>query len=259
MANQDIPGGGMRRLPLAGAVNFRDLGGYRAGDRRMRWNVLYRADSLADLTPDDLAAVGRLGLAKVIDFRLPAERAERPDRLPEGRPIREIELGFIPAGTLDMLHMVKAGTATSDAVKEHVRGHYRRFPIDHHDVYGRFLDEIIDAAGAPVLFHCTSGKDRTGFAAAVALMAAGVSRDDILDDYEITNAYRRDVSHFFSPSTPADVPHTLTSAFRAYMEEALTTVDRVHGSTDAYLEKALRLTPERRSDYVAFVTEPAVP
>lgn len=246
-----------RRVPLTGAVNFRDLGGYRAGDRRMRWNVLYRADSLADLTPEDLAAVARLGLSRIIDFRLPAERAERPDRLPEGAAIREIQLGFIPAGTLDMLQMVKSGAVSSDDIKLHVAGHYRRFPVDHNDVYGRFLREVINARGEPVLFHCTSGKDRTGFAAAVALMAAGVSREDILDDYEMTNQYRRDVSHFFSPATPADVPHTLTSAFRAYMAESLATIDRVHGSTDAYLEKGLGLTPEERADFVALVTEPS--
>jgi protein-tyrosine phosphatase len=246
-----------RRLPLTGAVNFRDLGGYRAGDRRMRWNVLYRADSLADLTSDDLAAVAGLGLSKIIDFRLPAERAERPDRLPSGSAIREVELGFIPAGTLDMLRLVKSGGVTSDEIKAHVSGHYRRFPVDHHDVYGRFLREVIEAGGEPVLFHCTSGKDRTGFAAAVALMAAGVSRADILDDYELTNDYRRDVSHFFSPATPSDVPHTLTSAFRVYLEESLAAIDRVHGSTDAYLEKALGLTPEQRADFVALVTEPS--
>jgi protein-tyrosine phosphatase len=247
----------VRRLPLSGAANFRDLGGYRAADgRRMRWNLIYRADSLSHLTEEDLDLVAGLGIAKLIDFRIPREREERPNRLPAGQAIETIHLPFIPAGTLDMLRRVKAGTITTDEIQDHVRGHYRRFAVDHHDVYRRLIDEVFAAGGRPVLFHCTSGKDRTGFGAAVILLAAGVSRDDIRQDYDLTNLYRRDVSQFFSPSTPPEVPHTLTSAFPAYIDEALATIDQVYGSADAYLEEGLGLTPERRADFVALVTEP---
>lgn len=251
-------GQGIRRLPLSGAVNFRDLGGYpSAGGRRTRWRTLYRSDSLADLTADDIAAVAKLGLSKVIDFRLPAEAAERPSRLPPNNSIESIPLGFIPAGTLDMLRSVKAGTISVDEIRLHVRDHYRRFALDHHDIYRRLIDEIIAAEGRPILFHCTSGKDRTGFAAAVVLLAAGVSRADILDDYELTNRYRRDVSHFFSPATPREVPDVLTSAFRDYMQEAFVAIDRTYGSSEAYLERGLGLGPERRADFIRLVTEPA--
>ena len=64
-----------RRLPLDGAHNFRDLGGYATSDgRTLRWGVLYRSDALADLSDDDLAYLGRLGLRRVVDFRSPLER-----------------------------------------------------------------------------------------------------------------------------------------------------------------------------------------
>ena len=73
-----------RRLDFEGAVNFRDIGGYPAGaGRRTRWRTLYRADSLADLTPADLDRLDALGLRTLIDFRLPEERRAKPDRLPQ--------------------------------------------------------------------------------------------------------------------------------------------------------------------------------
>ena len=93
-----------RRIHFEGAVNFRDLGGYPASDgRRTRWGLVYRADNLAGLTDADLVRLEVLGLRTLIDFRLPTERQMSPDRLPRGSSIRKVELGFIPAGTIEML------------------------------------------------------------------------------------------------------------------------------------------------------------
>jgi protein-tyrosine phosphatase len=74
-----------RRVRFEGAVNFRDLGGYRAGaGRQTRWGRVYRADNLAGLTEADVVRLAELGLKTLIDFRLPLERVASPDRLPAG-------------------------------------------------------------------------------------------------------------------------------------------------------------------------------
>jgi Tyrosine phosphatase family len=99
--------GQQRRLALAGAVNFRDLGGYDVGfGRQTSWGKLWRSDSLADLTEDDFRLLEPLGLSTLIDFRLPMERDRKPNRLPPGSAIETVEIGFVPEGTLDMLRGV---------------------------------------------------------------------------------------------------------------------------------------------------------
>ena len=153
-----------RRLEFEGAVNFRDMGGYPAGaGRETRWHTLYRADSLADLTAADLERLQALGLRALIDFRLPEERHAKPDRLPDGHAITIIEPGFVPAGTLDMLRLVRSGTIEPHEIERRVIAQYRLFGIDHLAEYRRVMEAATRADSYPLLLHCTSGKDRTGF------------------------------------------------------------------------------------------------
>jgi protein-tyrosine phosphatase len=245
-----------RRLDLQGAVNFRDLGGYAIDrGRRTRWGVLWRSDSLSDLTDTDLLRVAELGLHALIDFRLPLERARRPNRLPPGGPLTTVELGFIPDGTLDLLRRVFQGTADQAAIEQAVLRHYRAFPHAHTREYGAMFDHIERAAGKPVLIHCTSGKDRTGFGAALILLALGASRETILADYALTNLYRRDVGFLFSPGTPPEVVRMLTAAPPKYLAAALDVIEATHGSAEAYLEAAYGLGPARRARLREALTE----
>ena len=237
-----------RRLPLTGAVNFRDLGGYDVGGGRLtRWGRVWRSDSLADLTDADFALLEPLGLHTLIDFRLPLERTRKPNRLPPGSGIETVEIGFIPEGTLDLLASVYRGDVDVAGVEAEVLRHYRLFPTGHTREYTQMFDSIERAAGRPVLIHCTSGKDRTGFGAALILLALGASREVVLEDYALTNQYRRDVAFLFSPRTPRDVTEMLTSAQPKYLAAALAAIDEAYGSVDSYLERALGLGPERRA------------
>jgi protein-tyrosine phosphatase len=245
-----------RRLEFEGAVNFRDLGGYpAAGARRARWRRLYRADSLADLTEADLERLDALGLRALIDFRLPLERDARPDRLPEGATLRRVELGFVPAGTLEMLALVKAGGIDPPEVERRVIGHYRRFCVDHHDVYSETLALAASEDHLPLLIHCTSGKDRTGYGVAILLLALGVPREVVLEDYALTNRYRRPVPQLFGPRTPPEVVKILLAAQEKYLEAALEEIDRVHGSFEAYLERTLGVDERKRASLVELLTE----
>lgn len=245
-----------RRLAFEGAANFRDLGGYPAADgRKTRWRRLYRADSLGDLTPADLVRLDGLGLRGLIDFRIEVERTLKPDRLPSGATIRTLELGFLPVGTLDLLARVRAGTITADRLRREVLGHYRLFVSDHRREYRETVLFAADPANAPLLIHCTSGKDRTGIAAAILLLAVGVPREVVLEDYDLTNRYIRDVSHLFGPQTPQALISLLLSAQRSYLEAALDEMDRRFGSFDAYLEAGLGIDGATRARLTQILTE----
>ena len=245
-----------RRLGFQGAANFRDLGGYPARDgRRTRWRRLFRADSLSDLTGTDLERLAELGLRGIVDFRTEGERSLKPNKLPSDASIRLLEPGFLPAGTLEMLDEVRAGSITTDEVERRVAGQYRRYGVDHVREYRKALDFALEARNYPLLMHCTSGKDRTGFASALLLLAVGVPRDVVVQDYSLTNLYRRDVSHLFGPGTTEDVISLLLSAQPHYLEAALDEIDRAYGSFATFLERALELDEPKRARLLELLTE----
>jgi protein-tyrosine phosphatase len=243
-------------LDFEGAVNFRDMGGYPAGPgRRTRWHTLYRADGLSDLTPADLDRLRALGLRTLIDFRLPEERRAKPDRLPDGHTIRIVEPGFVPAGTLEMLGLVRAGAIDPQEIERRVIAQYRLFGIDHLAEYRHVMEAATRGDGFPLLLHCTSGKDRTGFGIAILMLAAGVPRQSVLEDYDLTNQFRRPVPQLFGPKTSEDVVRILLSAQTKYLEAALDEMDKAFGSFDAYLAKGLGVDDKARARLVELLTE----
>jgi protein-tyrosine phosphatase len=239
-----------RRLPLDGAHNLRDLGGYAtAGGRRVKWGVVYRSDALADLSDDDLAYLGRLGLQRVIDFRSELERARDPDRLPAS-PGLDVVLRPIRGDALDPAELrerLLSGQGSADEWRDLLVEANRAFVRDFDPVYAAFLRDLGDAGELPVLFHCTAGKDRAGFAAAVALLAAGVPRETVMRDYLLTNDFSADhTDHtlrllrvFSLFRARPDAVRPLFEARREYLQAAFDTIDADFGSTDAWLREGL--------------------
>jgi protein-tyrosine phosphatase len=244
-----------RRLAFEGAANFRDLGGYpTAAGRRTRWRRAFRADNLGGLTSDDLEQLRELDLGGLVDFRVDAERLAHPDRLPAGTRLRKLELGFLPVGTLEMLARARAGAITVEEVGAEVLAHYRRFVTDHADVYRRMIEFAAEPAHYPLLIHCTSGKDRTGFGSAILLRAVGVPREVVEQDYLLTNQYIRDVSHLFGPATSRDVIDLLLSAQAGYIRASFDEIDRRYGSFDLYLAEGLRVCHTTRESLINLLT-----
>ncbi|MFJ9177835.1 tyrosine-protein phosphatase [Streptomyces sp. NPDC102360] len=192
--------GGIRQIPLEGAVNVRDIGGYRARGRGLvRYGLVYRADALSELTDADVARVAGLRLDQVVDFRVPFEvRSDGADRLPAGLPVtaRSVSDG----GQYE--RMMAAIGSKDPAVQQEVLGDgkaaaamrttYRMFVTDAAN-RARFAATLRDAAfggrGA-LLYHCTSGKDRTGWMTYVLLSLLGVGQRAAEGDYLASNAFR---------------------------------------------------------------------
>lgn len=235
-----------RRIPFEGVANFRDLGGYvTAGGQSIAWRRLYRSDSLAELTDQDHELWRELGIRAVCDLRLTSERDSAPDRLPQDADLTEHHIGFLPEGANEMLRAIRAGELNSAEITEEVIRHYRRLPLDHLAEYRAVFDLLDRPQNHPVVIHCTSGKDRTGLAIALILLALGIPEDQVLADYVLTNSYRRDVSRIFKLYIGDAEMQTLTSAQPVYFTAALGAMQREYGSTRNYLRDGIGLDDTR--------------
>ncbi|MFD3552840.1 tyrosine-protein phosphatase [Streptomyces goshikiensis] len=190
----------MRQIPLQGAVNVRDLGGYRTWTGgKVRQGRVYRSDALSRLTAADVTAVAGLGLTKVVDFRIPMElQYDGADRLPAGltatsRPVSDLGLyatlvGAISSGDpVQQERMLGGGRAEA-----YMRDIYRTFVTspENRAQFAATLREIADGGQGPLLYHCTSGKDRTGWLSYVLLRALAVPEATAERDYLASNTFR---------------------------------------------------------------------
>jgi protein-tyrosine phosphatase len=225
---------------LQGATNFRDLGGHTGLDgRRVRQRRVYRSDHLACLTADDLRTLQGLGVTHRIDFRGVAESAALPC---EVAGITTLPLSIEPTVVQRVQALMALDQVPTEAqTVELMCDTYRGFVQEGAPVYARFFRHLIEQP-TPLVFHCTAGKDRTGFAAALLLGALGVSRDDIVQDYLLTNQlYVR--SPLVEARGPAHVMDVLWGVRPAFLEAAFTTIEQDFGGLPRYLESAMGLGP----------------
>jgi protein-tyrosine phosphatase len=225
---------------LQGATNFRDLGGYPGRDGRpVRWRRLFRSDHLGGLTEADQAMLAELGLARSFDFRGNAERAATPYEL---AGVVQHSLAIEPTVVQLMQDVQAAGRRlTPQVVVELMQDLYRSLVNDQAGRYAELFDHLLEA-DAPVLFHCTAGKDRTGVAAALILLALGVSRDHVMQDYLLTNELYKRTAQPHS-ETPAEALAVLWQVQEGFLDAALQAVECDHGSVERYLSKRLGLSP----------------
>ena len=227
-----------RAWRLQGATNFRDLGGYAGtGGRALQWRRLFRSDHLASLTAADRARLATLGPATAFDFRGDAERAATPYDLPG---LTQRSLAIEPSVVQRMQDLVAAGrTLTAPLVAGLMADLYRSLIRDQAHHFAALFDHLLQT-DAPVVLHCTAGKDRTGVAAALILLALGVPRDQVLQDYLLTNTLYQHAPLPHS-QTPADVLAVLWRVQADFLDAALQVVDHEHGGIDRYLHARLGL------------------
>ncbi|MFK3731114.1 tyrosine-protein phosphatase [Streptomyces sp. NPDC088090] len=250
----------IRLVPLQGAVNVRDLGGRPTLDgERVRHGLVYRGDHLGKLTDADLVTLGGLGLARAVDFRIPTEVGhDGADRLPAGvaavaRPITDNGLfGRLTAaiGSRDpVLQEQLLGGGRAAAFMADV---YRTFVTDaaNREAFGRTLRDIAAPGSGPVLYHCTSGKDRTGWASWLLLRLVGVPERFATEDYLASNtiraAYDARVREGLRQGGLMRNPELivpLQEVRREYLDAALGEVRAGYGGLYRYVTAGLGLDP----------------
>lgn len=240
--------------------NLRDLGGWRGvGGRPVRYGMLFRSTDFRALLDDPAAAAefgSSLGLRTVYDFRSTVETEAMPDPVWDDVPALHLDIladtsTAVPAnlaavltepGAVVQVNEFLAGQGAADTMS----GTYREMITadSARTGYGRFYRGLLGQDRSPALFHCTTGKDRTGWAAASFLSLMGVSREDVFTEYLLTNERLIPaLSPVFAKFAEAGGdPELLTAVLgvRAeYLAAAFAEVDAVHGGLDAYFTEGL--------------------
>lgn len=245
----------LRVLPFESVENFRELGGYRTEDGRfVRWGRFYRSARLSHLTQAETAQIASLGIRTLLDLRSGGEIQQHPDpELPDAdyRAISAIlkmdgnEKDFDPAHLL---------TQTAEEMEQDEKDFmeiYRAMPFSNR-AYQWMFEQLLSEK-APILFHCTAGKDRTGVGAALILLALGVPRKLIEEDYMLTNQCCRKnidalVDQYYREGHPEFVKRYLTAigGVGLYnLEAALDEIELRYPTKEAFFEQEYGLDAAR--------------
>ena len=235
-----------RVLPISGSHNFRDMGGYAAADgQHVRWHMLYRSGSMAQIDPAEHARLHELGIVSICDFRTNGERERAPPIWHDGQPVELVTQDYTHLGGV-LSAMLQDAAADRARVSDAMHQTYARFPIEQAENY-RKLFARLTAGQVPLVFNCSAGKDRTGLAAALVLGALGVSQEDILADYMLTNASIEGLAAILAQAPDygvwvterRDTIEPLLRAEADYLETSFDVITREYGDLYAYLDRAL--------------------
>ena len=239
--------------------NIRDLGGMNTADgRKIISDRLVRCGNLSDLSENDITALSLLA-EMVVDFRTDGERDEKPD----------IEMPGIIYHHIPILDSLTAGISREKAADKEIFSRLgdnpekaRQYMCDMYHAfaesdfassqYARFIQLLKNTKKKAVLWHCTAGKDRAGVASVIVEEILGVPRDDVIDDYLITNEYLKEDIKFLTEFVKGqarpdavikdEALQYLLGAKQDYIEEYYHTIDSKYGSFDAFLRDGLKLT-----------------
>ena len=186
-----------RVLPLEGPCNFRDLGGFETSSgKRVKWNSFYRSDSLSTLTNKDLRYLESLNLKKILDFRSEQEAEYEKDRSIKG--VEYVNISAMPIndnfnGNLDMAYLLKNSSSflsNNNNSVNFLENSYESMVFEN-NAFKELLEILKEDDIRPFVYHCKSGKDRTGIGSALILLLLGVPMYKVKEDYLASNIYRK--------------------------------------------------------------------
>ena len=241
-------------VPLEGGSNFRDLGGHRTVDgATVRRGAVFRSAHLGGLTDTDRAALGKLGVRTIVDLRGVNEAAETPHLI--GGLACKVVGAHIEPGIGDKIRgAIADGSANPFLMMQYLTDHYRDYPRRCTPGFRTLFATLSDGEHRPLVFHCTAGKDRTGFASALLLALLGVPWDDVMTDYLRTNElWMGHVGRY--PELDIDTRAAIIEARTPYLEAAFAVVRDDFGSPEAFAEKALGLDAAARERMKADLLE----
>jgi protein-tyrosine phosphatase len=236
-----------RKLGMQGTPNFRDFGGYATAEgRRVRWGFLFRSGQLSSLSDQDVDLLASLNLDLVCDFRRQEEQQGDPSRLPLSSPPRIVSLPIIPGSNSRFFENSEGQMADRQAMFDFMVEINRDFAEAQTETYARMFREILSVPDARFLVHCAAGKDRTGFAAAIVLLALGVPREVVMRDYMLTGRFFKPQSEmarlrekYQMQQMDSDAILPMLEVHEDYLTRALFAIEQRYPSAEVYLEEAL--------------------
>jgi protein-tyrosine phosphatase len=241
-------------LGIATVPNLRDLGGYKTKDgATVARGLVYRSNQLAGISPEDMEKIAKLGLKNDYDLRTEAERTPLPDELPPG--VNNIWLdvlkdakGSAPTNLLALLQDPKQGNKElGDGKIEAVFiTSYRDFVSlsSAKTAYHEFFTSLADQNKLPALFHCTTGKDRTGWGAAALLTLLDVPKETVMKDYLRSNdyilpLYKEVIDGYVAGGGEPTIPQAIFGVKAEYLEASFDEMQTKYGSIENYFTEAL--------------------
>lgn len=258
-----------RLLNFEGIANFRDLGGYPTADgRQVKWGVLYRAATFAESSNADLQGLEKLKLHTLIDFRSSVEKEEEPNRLADPTVFKVVEIPTLDEGNEAMvgeiMERIDSGNFEGFDPNELMLEANRQFATTFTPQFRQFMQTVLQAEGQPIVWHCSAGKDRTGFAAAILLRILGVPQDVIMQDYMASKEHALEARRsqimllrLFKGEDAADKLSVMMGVEEAWLDAAFAQIDATWGSFDNYVRQGLQLTEADIAQLKATLLSPA--
>jgi protein-tyrosine phosphatase len=240
-----------RKLGMEGTPNFRDFGGYPTKQgNQVKWGYLFRSGQLSALSDRDINLLGSLELDLVCDFRRVEEQESDPSRLPGERRPKIASLPIIPGSNSRFFEQVEQSGSELEfgrqAMYDFMVEINRDFAEGQRETYARMFREILAQEEARFLVHCAAGKDRTGFAAAMVLLALGVPRELVMRDYMLTGRFfnpEREIERlkrkYGMEHIDSEAVLPMLEVHEDYLARALASIDENYGSVESYLAQAL--------------------
>ena len=241
-------------LGVASVPNLRDLGGYKTSDgATVASGLLYRSNQLSGIRPDDMQKLANLELKSAYDLRTAEERNKRPEELPQGVEYVVVDvLADSPQAGPAQLEKLMADPEVANAelgggkVEAGFEASYREFvslPSAQREFSKMFL-ALGSQQQVPALFHCTTGKDRTGWAAAAFLTLLGVPKEQVYEDYLRSNdyilpAYQNVIDGFVEAGGDPEIPRAILGVKKEYLDAAFDEMQANYGSIENYFAQAL--------------------
>ena len=238
-----------RNVNVPNVQNFRDLGGYPvyARHKQVRWGMLYRSAQIDLAQPATRDKLNNLGIRTLIDLRDTSEYSRTASDTLPGQP-RVVHIPIHAGNLADILTGIDRESIQSDTVYRIVERINRHIVAVHASDFRRIFDILLDEDNYPAVIYCTTGKGRTGIAAALLLSALGVNDEDIMDDYRLSNRYfdiPAATSYAYElPTRSQEALTTVYSAREGFLDAAKDEIEHAYGSVDDYLRRAVGLEKE---------------
>ena len=257
-------------IAIATVPNLRDLGGWPTrGGGRVRWGLLYRSTELGSLAGADMTAFAALGIRSVYDLRTEAERAAQPDRLPPGTVyvVADVVADLVDAAPAQLFKVAtdpQAAEALLGGGKGpalFAKGYRELVSLSSADAaYHRLFSDLTLEEHRPALFHCTGGKDRTGWAAAALLTLLGVPDDLVMQEYLLTNtellpSEQPLLDRFKALGGDPEILRPVLAVAPQYLEAALDEMCKTFGSIEGYFAEGLSVDEAAQKALVAALVE----
>lgn len=240
-----------RFIHIKGAHNVRDIGGYATKDARfIKWKKLYRAGKLSGIPTENLDQLKTLNIKSICDFRTNSEQQKSPDKWYQLETLNRYSLPIGEGRINQPEWIVKA--KRGDDMNNYLYQANKSYVSKNAHQFKAFFDILLDESNYPLIYHCTAGKDRTGFATVLLLSVLEVDHSIILRDYLLTNEYLTEHSQidldkaasYFGISKAQLQP--VFMAKKAFLQGAFDAIKDDFGTMEQFLQEAIGIGPEEK-------------